>query len=83
MLVVTHSSVLNAIQEEFSKLMDTTVEVFQEQISCHQAISESLAELKVRKISVNYVKLSVTAFILLHCHILESFDTLFLWCTCN
>ncbi|XP_052834360.1 mitogen-activated protein kinase kinase kinase 4 isoform X4 [Octopus bimaculoides] len=46
MLVVTHSSVLNAIQEEFSKLMDTTVEVFQEQISCHQAISESLAELK-------------------------------------
>ncbi|GAB1598853.1 mitogen-activated protein kinase kinase kinase 4-like isoform X1 [Argonauta hians] len=46
MLVVTHSSMLNVTQEEFSKSMCSTVEVFQEQISCHQAISESLAELK-------------------------------------
>ncbi|XP_061167485.1 mitogen-activated protein kinase kinase kinase 4-like [Saccostrea echinata] len=46
LLVVIHSSQLSAQRKEFESLMGKTVQLVNEQTSCHQAIAESLTELK-------------------------------------
>ena len=47
-LTVTHSSQLVNQCDEFQHLMDDAVLLVNEQTSCHQAIADSLVELKVR-----------------------------------
>jgi mitogen-activated protein kinase kinase kinase 4 len=47
LLVVIHSSQLGNQRKEFEALMGNTVELVNEQTSCHQVIAESLIELKV------------------------------------
>ena len=50
-LTVTHSSQLVNQCDEFQHLMDDAVLLVNEQTSCHQAIADSLVELKVRDTS--------------------------------
>ncbi|KAL3881975.1 hypothetical protein ACJMK2_028357 [Sinanodonta woodiana] len=52
LLVVIHSSHLTAQRKEFENLMGNTVELVNEQTSCHEAIAESLLELKEAAISL-------------------------------
>lgn len=47
LLVVIHSSHLANQRRDFETLMGNTVELVNEQTSCHQIIAESLVELKV------------------------------------
>ena len=47
LLVVIHSSHLAGQRKEFETMMGSTVELVNEQTSCHQIIAESLVELKV------------------------------------
>ena len=47
MLVVTNSTQLFEQRREFEHQMGTLVTLVNEQASCHQAIAESLTELKV------------------------------------
>lgn len=51
LLVVSHSSQLQEQTKYFLKHMGDAVKLACEQTSCHQAIAESLAELKVGKIN--------------------------------
>ncbi|ESO84956.1 hypothetical protein LOTGIDRAFT_168212 [Lottia gigantea] len=46
LVVVIHSSQLGDMRKEFDKKMGESVELVNEQTSCHQAIAESLAEIK-------------------------------------
>ena len=52
LLVVINSSHLTTQRKDFERLMGRTLELVNEQTSCHQTIAESLTELKV-----NYLKL--------------------------
>ncbi|XP_045197016.1 mitogen-activated protein kinase kinase kinase 4-like isoform X2 [Mercenaria mercenaria] len=52
LLVVIHSSQLGNQRKEFEQLMGNTVELVNEQTSCHQVIAESLIELKESAISL-------------------------------
>ena len=47
LLVVLHSSQLANQRRGFEKAMGPVVELEKDQVSCHQAISESLQDLKV------------------------------------
>ncbi|XP_062589464.1 uncharacterized protein LOC134251115, partial [Saccostrea cucullata] len=48
LLVVIHSSQLSEQRKEFESLMGKTIQLVNEQTSCHQAIAESLTELKFK-----------------------------------
>ncbi|XP_052808624.1 mitogen-activated protein kinase kinase kinase 4-like isoform X2 [Mya arenaria] len=52
LLVVIHSSQLSTQRREFENLMGSTVELVNEQTSCHQIIVESLYDLKESAISL-------------------------------
>ncbi|XP_060581220.1 mitogen-activated protein kinase kinase kinase 4-like isoform X3 [Ruditapes philippinarum] len=52
LLVVIHSSQLGNQRKEFEALMGNTVELVNEQTSCHQVIAESLIELKESAITL-------------------------------
>ncbi|KAL4233273.1 Mitogen-activated protein kinase kinase kinase 4 [Mactra antiquata] len=52
LLVVIHSSQLSNQRKDFEVLMGNTVELLNEQTSCHQVIAESLIELKESAISL-------------------------------
>lgn len=45
--MVIHSSLLGSQRKEFEQLMGNTLVLVYEQTPCHQAIAESLSELKV------------------------------------
>lgn len=51
LLVVIHSSQLGTQRRDFEQKMGLTVELVNEQTSCHQKIAEALEELKVGLIS--------------------------------
>ncbi|XP_052690714.1 uncharacterized protein LOC128168574 [Crassostrea angulata] len=48
LLVAIHSSQLSAQGKEFESLMGKTMHLVNKQTSCHQAITESLTELKMK-----------------------------------
>ena len=48
LLVVIHSSRLTIQRKDFTRMMGDTVNLINEQTSCHQSIAEALQELKVR-----------------------------------
>ena len=47
LFVVLHSSLLVSLRKDFQRDVGDVVSLANEQTSCHQAIAESLAELKV------------------------------------
>ena len=49
LFVVIHSSQLANLRRDFEAKMGDTVELVNEQTSCHQVIAESLIELKVNQ----------------------------------
>ena len=51
-LVVTHSSQLQQQRAEFARLMGDVIQLVNEQTSCHQAITDSIKELRVRTLQL-------------------------------
>lgn len=64
LLIVTHSSQLVMRRQHFERSMGDVVSLLNEQTSCHQAIAESLTELKVCRTNISFriLKYSILSY---------------------
>lgn len=62
-LVVIHSTQLGTQRKEFERLIGSAVQLVSDQTSCHQAIAESLSELKVNSHCVQTIMHSLLSHI--------------------